>query len=233
MLPATAYPRRVAALVAVAAALVGCGDDGPGGTIVFTGGYEDWDSTRSSFAGIFEATVREVADPSNHDVTAPNGRSTLMLPDTGVSQVTYVQDAAGYLPARYTVDPAAVAGPYQVFGITEARIASEYAALFGGAWDPGAAQVLIEVRAYPSLDPADGVTVTVIGAGYHRDDAGAWAAGATIGDGGAHVLFPNVPVSASGTVALGVDAGGRTCRAAERIYVAAGELALTTVACDD
>src|SRR5688500_1829157 len=82
-----------------------CGSD-----LVFTGGYEDCDSSLQNFAGIFDATVTEVADPTNTDTTAPNGRSTLCLPRTGTSQVTFT--ATGYLPARYTVEPSAVADLY-------------------------------------------------------------------------------------------------------------------------
>jgi len=225
----------VVALVACAA----CGDDGSDGPdagpcgddIQFTGGYEDWDSTEFAFMGIFEATVAEVADPSNTATTAPNGRSSLCLPRDTTSQVTWTKD--GFVTGRYTVEPDAVLGAYNVRGISTTRITTFHQDL-GLTWDSAAALVEIEVRSYPSAGPVDGVTITVEGggAGFHRDAAEAWVAGATTA-GGELVIVPDVPVPADGTVTLTVDTGGRTCRYPDSLHVAAGEVAIATVACAD
>lgn len=198
--------RRALVLAVVALAACGCGDDGPGPDITFTGGYEDWDSTEQDFLGINAAMVTEVGNESNTATTAPNGRSTLTLPGAE-SVVTF--EAADYLPARFTVDPDAVVDPYEVRGITEARIATYYTELGAGAWDEGTA--LVEVTA-----PA-GVTLTVGG------ESGTAHANA--------VVWPNVAVG-DGTVSLEVDGGALTCHAPAAIHVAAGEVAIAAVGCE-
>src|SRR5690349_3062874 len=117
--------RSSVALVLLGGALAACSDDGPAPPLTFTGAYQDWDSTNENFVGIFEATVTEVGDAANTASTAPNGRVTLTLPGSGITEVTFVQDVDGYLPARYTVEPAAAAlGAFEVHGITEARVAT-------------------------------------------------------------------------------------------------------------
>jgi hypothetical protein len=189
------------------ALLLGCSDDAPGPDITFTGAYEDWDSTETAFLGVNAATVTQVGNPTNTATTAPNGRSTLMLPG-GSSQVTYTADA--YLPARYTVESAAALEPYEVRGIPEARIASFFTEIGAGTWDDTTALVEIQLP--------DGVSVTVDG------------------DGGTpyldqYVVFPNVAVG-DGTVDLVVDGGNLTCHAPDAVHVAAGELAMTSVFCD-
>lgn len=225
-------PRLIAAAALAAAA---CSDDAPAGPdaapLEFTGGYEDWDSTDLDFLGLPDTTVAEVADPTNTATTAPNGRSVLTLPGAGVSEVTFTKD--GVVPARYTVAADAVRGPYEVRGITTERIATFFTELGIGAWDPAATLIQIEVRAYPSLDPVDGVTVAVDGAagGFHKTGAGAWEAGATTTGGGDYVVFPSV---APGERALTITApAGRACVAPEAIVAVAGENAMTTVWCAD
>jgi hypothetical protein len=187
--------------------LVGCSDDGPGPDITFTGAYEDWDSSEADFLGVNAATVTEVGNPMNTATTAPNGRSTLVLPGAP-SQVTYTAD--GYVPARYTVEPSAVLAPYQVRGITEARIVTFYQELGAGSWDESTALVEIQVP--------DGVTVTVGGdAGEPWQDQ--------------YVVFPNVAIG-DGTVDLEIDGGARTCHGPSAVHVVAGEVAMTSVFCD-
>jgi hypothetical protein len=194
-------------LLGLAVLVGGCSDDAPGPDLTFTGAYEDWDSTDADFLGVNAATVTEVGNPANTAPTAPNGRSTLTLPDAP-SQVTYTAD--GYLPGRYTVEPSAVVAPYEVRGIKEARIASYFQELGVGAWDDATALVEIEVPA--------GVTVTVAGeTGHAHLDQ--------------YLVFPNVAVG-DGTAELVVDGGGLTCHAPDAVHVVAGELALTWVFCD-
>ncbi|MCB9562324.1 MAG: hypothetical protein H6709_08255 [Kofleriaceae bacterium] len=249
--------RWIAIATAVAGGLgaAGCGDDGPaapdaatidgavpdvmvdadprpcGADLYFTGGYEDWDSTSQSFLGVFGATVTEVADPGNTATTAPNGRSVLCLPATGTSQVTYVQQDAPYLPARFTVDADAYRVPYTMKGLKTARIASQFTDL-GAAYDDTTTLVLIEVRHAPDGAQLDDVTVAIegAGAGFHRDVDNVFQAGATTA-GGAYLLFPNVPPG-DGDLTVTVTATGVTCHAPATIAAVAGELAVTTVACE-
>jgi hypothetical protein len=205
--------KRAALFVVLVAA---CNGESVGPDFTFTGAYEDWDSTDQMFMGINAAIVAEVGDPDNTAMTAPNGRSTLTLPGK-TSEVTF--DADGYLPARFTVDPDGGAlGPYEVRGITPARIATYFEDDLGvGAWDDSTVFVQIERRKHPSGDPAD-VTVTIDGQdGHERDE---------------YTVFPNVGVGGD-SVTLEVDAGGLRCHAPSEIFVAAGELAIATVACED
>jgi hypothetical protein len=221
--------RRLCLALVVCAA---CSDDAAppdGGTLDFTGGYIDWDSTELAFMGIFEATVTEVGDASNTATTAPNGRSTLTLP-AAAGEVTW--EKADFLTARYTVEPDAVLGAYEFRGISAARAATFHQDL-GLTYDAAAVLVEIEVRGYPSGDPVDGVTVSVEGGGdaWHRDAVEAWVAGGTT-DGGELVIVPNTPAG-DGALTLTVDTGGKTCHYPAELQVAAGEVAVTTVACED
>jgi hypothetical protein len=194
------------ALVLLAA---GCSDDAPGPDFTFTGAYEDWSSTETNFLGVNGALVVEVANPDNMAMTAPNGRSTLTLPgEEGQVELT----ASDYLPGRYTVDPdAAAIGPYEVRGMKTADIGAFYNDIGAGTWDESTVLVEIENR-------TAGVTVTVNGA-------------TGIGYTDAYTVFPNVDAS-SGTVSLEVDAGSHTCHAPSTLHVSAGEVAMTTVACE-
>jgi len=192
--------------------------------MTFTGGYEDWDSANASFLGVFDATVTDVANSSITATTAPNGRSTLTM-EGAPGEVTFV--ATDYLPGRYTVDPDVVAaGPYEIRGIKTSRVTTFFANELGGVtYDASKALVEIEVR-------TDGAAITVAGAatgGFHGDASVGWSAGATQAGGAAYVVFPNV---APGDIALGVTPpNGKTCHAPATIHAEAGELAMTTVAC--
>jgi hypothetical protein len=218
----------IASLLASLIWLAGCGDDAAPIDLTFTGGYEDWD-TAIQFRGIVDATVTHV-DSGVTATTAPNGRSTLELTDVRVSDVTYEKD--GYLPARYTLDPAAYLGPYDVLGISTTRVETFHDDL-GLTWDPSRALVELSVISYPSGDRVDGVSIAIGGAegGVHQDGAGAWLPGATT-DGGPFVVYPNVPITGGGEVTIGV-LTDRTCHAPATLHVVAGEVAMTTIACDD
>lgn len=227
-------------LLALLLVLPACGDDGPvtpaadagpcGADAPFTGAYEDWDSTEQAFLGIGDATVQHVGGAMA--TTAPNGRSSLCIPRGDLAEVTFTK--AGYVTARYTVDPEAALGPYEILGIAEARITTFHEDL-GLTYDPAAALVEVAVLSYPSGAPVDGVAVAVGGAtgGVHRDASGAWVTGATT-DGSPFVVYPNVPITGGGDITLSIIApAGVTCHHAPTLRVAAGELAVTTVACDD
>ena len=205
--------------------LAACGDDAATADLTFTGGYEDWD-TAIQFMGVVGATVTHVPSGTSA-TTAPNGRSTLELTGVGVSDVTFT--APGYLPARYTLDPAAHLGPYLVLGISETRSDSFHADL-GLTRDPARALVELSVIGYPSGDPVDGVAIALDGAtdGVHQDASGAWLPGATT-SGSSFVVYPNVP---PGDLTISV-LTSRTCHHPATLHAVAGELAMTTIACDD
>ena len=206
--------------------LAACGDDGSSSDLTFMGGYEDWD-TAIQFLGVGGATVTHV-DSGVTATTAPNGRSTLELAGVTVSDVTYT--ATGYLPARYTLDPATHLGPYLVLGISTARLDSFHADL-GLTHDP--ARALVELSVITAAgDPVDGVSIAIGGAtgGFHQDDTGTWLPGATTA-GSPFVVYPNVPITGGGELSLSVLAPV-TCHHPATLHVAAGELAMTTIFCD-
>jgi hypothetical protein len=249
-------PRRLAVLPFTAllafAALPACGDDAPGadaavvadagpdafnpcgaGNFPFTGEYVDWDSTEQDFLGIVGASVEVVGNPDLSASTAPNGRSTLCLPSGSGAVITFTQD--DYLPARFTMVPtAATRGPYSMHGLTPARADTLFSPdELDAVRDTDAAQVLVEVRSYPSYEPVVGASVAVTNAEEHyvQDASGAWVVGDTLLEGGgAHVLAINVPIGQA--VVADVEAP-RECFGPGAIQVAAGELAFTTFGCDD
>jgi hypothetical protein len=208
-------------------ALAACGDDAAPTDLTFMGGYEDWD-TAIQFRGIVDATVTHV-DSGVTATTAPNGRSTLELTGVTVSDVTY--DKADYLPARYTLDPATHLGPYLVLGISTTRLASFHADL-GLTHDPSRAMVELSVMT-PAGEPVDGVSVAIGGAtdGVHQDGSGAWLPGATTA-GSPFVVYPNVPITGGGELSISVLAPV-TCHHPATLHVAAGELAMTSIFCDE
>jgi hypothetical protein len=187
----------------VLAVLVACSCGDDAPPVTFEGAYEDWDSTPQDFLGIPDATVVEVGNESNTATTPPNGRFDLTLPGDGESVLTLTAD--GFLPARYTLIPANTG--FGVKGITPARIATYYTEIGAGAWDEGTA--LVEVRITP------GFTATVDG-----------EAGTEYGE---LLVWPNTAVG-DGTVSVEV---GTACHGPERVHVAAGEVAITVVACED
>lgn len=219
--------RRLVLLVLVLL-VPACGDDAAPSDLTFTGGYEDWD-TATVFQGIVDATVIHVGTGATA-TTAPNGRSTLELTGATLSDVTFT--AADHVPARYTLDPAAHLGPYSVLGITTTRIESFHTDL-GLTRDSSRALVELSVISYPSGDPADGVAIAIGGGtdGFHQDASGAWLPGATSG-GSPFVVYPNVPITGGGEVTITL-LTSRTCHAPATLHVVAGELAMTTIACDD
>src|SRR6185369_17722652 len=86
--------------VAIVVVLAACGDDGGMATVdappdpcmpdmQFTGELVDWDSTATTFKGIFGAKFALESDPSKSTMTAPNGRFILCVPAAdGLATVT-------------------------------------------------------------------------------------------------------------------------------------------------
>lgn len=80
--------------LAFALSVIACGDDGGGAAdaaidgppdpcapaMTFTGEYITWDSSATSFMGIFGATFTHRDDPGATDMTAPNGRFEMCIP---------------------------------------------------------------------------------------------------------------------------------------------------------
>jgi hypothetical protein len=218
-------------LVGLAAA--GCGDDAPTPDVTFTGGYEDWDYDET-FVGVAGATVTLLEDPSVTATTAPNGRSTLLVPGDRASHVGFAAD--GYLDAVYTVEPAAAAlGPYEVRGLRPERLATLLADELATTHGAGRALLQVEVRSYPGLAAVAGVGVAVEGGGaaFHRGADFTWAPG-EVSAGGGYVLWVDVPVPDDGEAALTVTApAGVTCVAPPTLRLVADGLAMTTVACGE
>ena len=202
----------------------------PGG-MLFTGGYEDWDSTPEMFDGIDFATLTQADDAGNTTMTAPNGRSTMCLPDRQVAvEFTHPQ----YLDLRYTASPDAVnAGSYDVVGLTPARIDELFTTEFGLVRDIQTAQALIAVRIYPGGQPAVGATVALgngNGGAYVDSGNGVYGAGDTLAN-GPFVYFANVDIAGGTTSVQVTPPAGATCSGAPTIELVADSIAATTIAC--
>jgi hypothetical protein len=220
--------------------LIDAGGPCPGQTF-FTGDYVDWDSSESSFLGIFEAEVYDMANPATVELTAPNGRAELCVPAAGDRQISFVHD--DYMPMVFTMDQAAAdAGPFSARGLTAAQATALYTEL-AMAPNPDTALVVVEVLHFPGGTPVIGATVALGNAhdgAYARDSGGAWVSGATTTD-GAQVLFGNVTGATAvdgdggtyGTTTVSViPPGGTTCVAPATLAIGKGEMASTTIACD-
>src|SRR5690606_17794338 len=128
---ASVWPMRRGRLVFVLALAAGCNgngdgddapDDGPfaididnascGDQINFTGELVDWDND-TTFCGVFD-TLFQVQGDGAMDITAPNGRFALCVPDQEVTLLD-VTPPAGDSPC------APVPSPYPMTGIAVAR----------------------------------------------------------------------------------------------------------------
>lgn len=167
---------------------------GCGGDITFTGEYVDWDSTVASFQGIFEARFTVVPIASRTALTAPNGRVTLCLTDGATVRVTATHPM--YTPAVFLADPRVFTPVGSVFsarGLAVADRDAHYGALMTGmTYDDERAHVLVDTRG-----TASPITLSS-GTPSYAYNAEAWALGNT----GAQVFFPNVPVG-TGVATLG------------------------------
>lgn len=209
---------RLLSALALAAACNGDGapSDGPftididngacGELINFTGELVDWDSD-TSFCGVFNARF-QIQDDGAMDVTAPNGRFELCVPDRAVTLLDVTPPAAdspcASPPSPYPLAGIAVANRdviragafFSVRSFTAARRDSFFAQA-GFSFAPALAQVFVHVHGSPrpvSLDASHAPAQANVG--------GAWMAGDT----GANVFFPNVDPSA-GEAMLSVDRG--------------------------
>ena len=246
-------------LLALGAAVPGCGDDGTPveidamqssvcpGQLLLTGEYVDWDSTVANFDGIEDTMVTEVGNASNTATTAPNGRLILCLPSGVTSTLDFAQGS--YVPLRYTATPEVMtSGVFALKGFTPARATALFTDDLGDiAVSDQRAHVLVAVfeveDPVPPLlqaaasPPAIGAQVAIgngnDGSGGFTDNGtGTYAAGTTLTD-DRFVFFPNVEI-AGGTTTISLTApAGKTCDGPGSIPVIAGRIAATTFACRD
>lgn len=192
----------VAALVCSGAAA--CGDDGnppvdadPGscdGKVAITGEVVDWDANRTTFCGVFNATLTVRGTPALTDVTNPNGRFEMCIPDQAV---TVIDVAYGAAPSECTIpkDSYPVAGVIVVDkgsgnaipqisarAMTAMRQAEMFTAV-GAAYDASKAQLVVHVDGTATM-----VTTSASHAAAQRFDGTSWGPGAA----GSDVFLPNV-----------------------------------------
>lgn len=103
--------KRVGLLVFLAA----CGDDGGMATVdappdpcmpdmQFTGEYVDWDSTLTSFKGIFGAKFTVDSDPTKTTMTAPNGRFILCVHPADDTATIEPMASPDYIGGKVKID---------------------------------------------------------------------------------------------------------------------------------
>jgi hypothetical protein len=212
----------------------------PGQTF-FTGDYVDWDSSESSFLGIFEAEVYDHAEPATVDLTAPNGRAELCVAATGERQISFVHDS--YIPMVFTMDQeAAAAGPFSARGLTPTQAATLFAGL-GATANADAALVVVEILHFPGGEPVIGASIALGNAhdgAYRKDVNGDWINDSTTTD-GPEVMFLNVTGAAEvdgdggtygNTTLIVTPPLGTTCVAPATLALGKAQVASTTIACD-
>jgi hypothetical protein len=209
----------------VLVALAACGDDGnhtvDGAPLAVMGEYVDFDSTDTGFfCGIFGATFTVHGDPTQTNMTNPNGRFQLMIhdartqvditPPTAQSECTTPKSTYN-VPGIMIIDEQVVAAQAT---LSARSFTVDRAPMFN--YDSTKAQVLIHVdgaQRAVSIDAAHDATQAFNGA--------TWAAG----DVGTNIYFPNVDPSA-GTTNVSV-AGGAVGTGS--IPLAAGTFTYLTV----
>jgi hypothetical protein len=202
------------------------------GAVLFTGDYLDWDSSDAMFKGVFDATVTDTNTAMTAQ-TAPNGRWELCV--TAATEVAATVVQSDYLPVRVTAAAEVItAGAVSTRGLKPARADTLFSG-FGFARDTADAQVLIEVRSHPSLQPVVGATVALTGAtpegSYGVDLAWALQSATTTGASG-YMFFANVPVGGGSTPLTVTPPGGTTCVGPATIPLVAGEISAASFACD-
>lgn len=184
--------------------------------VLYTGEYVDWDSSNTTFCGIFDATFQVHGEPSRVDHTNPNGRFMLNVqPDAPTriditpptAQSECLQPTSTYtMPGLTMADPAVIATG-QIFSmrnfseLARMNIVNNY-----GPLDPQKGHVFVHVdgnQRVVSLSLASSVQLAY--------DGTKWATGDT----GVNVFFMNVPTgntlvqmtSATGVGMVPVEAG--------------------------
>jgi len=180
-------------------------DDGTcGADVLFTGEYVDWDSSETTFCGIFAATWQLHDHPTTTAATSPNGRFQLCVPRTGVTRVDIVPpaQASQCVTGMYAASGIAVADPvaiaagatFSARAYTTTRRPAFFAST-GLTYDATKAQLLVHVNGVLraiSIDATHDAAQAWSGA--------AWSPGAT----GTDVFLPNVTIPPGGTTAVAV-----------------------------
>ncbi len=197
---------RVAVVIAVTSLVSGACSSGPNKPkdaaidvpvdapyVQFTGEYVDWNSTDTTFCGIFNATFQVHGDPARVDHTNPNGRFMLNVTSDAPTRVDITPPTANSeclnptsnytMPGLTLADPAVIATG-QIISLRDFSVAAQ-ATLEGtyGTFDPGKGDVFVHVDGTQqpvSLSAASDATLAWNGT--------AWSAGAT----GINVFFKNV-----------------------------------------
>jgi hypothetical protein len=200
--------RLAAVLALTTAACAGCGggDDNPDGPRPdarvdasidatqgctgpqdFTGELIDFDSSPTSFLGVFDARYTLRGDPGCEVTTAPNGRFVMTLP--AADAIVDIDLPTPYLDALATVPRTTITAPMATFsmrGITEDRM-NEICLELGMSYDNQLATVIV----YQAVDPA-ALTLTNSGPSMTSNDGTTWDPG----NDGAYVVFTNVVIDA-------------------------------------
>lgn len=169
----------------------GCGSD-----FFFTGEFVSWDSTTTTFMGVFEARWTVRGAPFRTILTNPNGRVELCL-DPQATTSTIDVSKPGLVPGIFVAQPAVFQPPGTFFfsskGLTETRAATFYQSL-GLTFDATKAHVLVQEQGTPMA-----LSLTGNGTAFAVDNGDdlTWTPGST----GGLVLFANVDVG-GGTATL-------------------------------
>lgn len=209
--------KRVAWLVLLAA----CGDDGGMATVdappdpcmpemQFTGEYVDWDSTLTSFKGIFGAKFTLASDATKTTMTAPNGRFILCVPAADGLATVEPMAGSNYIAGTVKIDKTVIQSgamlSYRSFTTTRA-------ADFG--FDATKASVFVHVH-----NGSRTVTTTDAPTVKQHFDGTAWSDGNT----GSDIYLGGI----SGTMtSLSVSGGGAT--GASSIPITPGQITYLTI----
>jgi hypothetical protein len=210
---------RLTLLVFVACSSPGTKTDAPpatgdgqcGADDFFTGELVDWDSTDADFCGVFQATFTDATTSSITNLTNPNGRFQLCIPQatqtvvnitppTGASQCdpsVGLYQIPGMVIATHAVIATGQTYSTRMFGSNrEMPFFSE----FGITPDPAKAIVFVHVDGTPGSVLVDAVHDQPL-----EFDGSAWGSGDT----GVDVVFPNVTLGTPATTTIGfTDASG-------------------------
>ena len=210
-------------LAPLALVLVACGDDGNGSAdagppdpcapaMTFTGELLDWDGAM----GVFSATMTLRSDPSETDVTAPNGRFDLeCIPATDGLVDVLAMSGSGYVSGTVVVNRNVLAAlpvlSYRTFTMTRAADFS---------FDVSLAHV------YVNINGAARTVTTAATPGTMQALASAtWSPGNT----GNNIYLGNIPVSSTTTLMV----SGGSVTGPTTIPLSAGQFTYVTLLATD
>jgi hypothetical protein len=189
--------------------------------VLFTGEYVDWDSSDTSFCGIFNASFQSREHPGVMDMSNPNGRFMLNIPlGTKPGLVDITPSTTGSeclagmptyaLPGVAVADPAVIATG-QIISLRNFTAAT--ATMLSITPDPAKGHVFVHVDGSPSavaISTGSGLSL--------KYDGTSWTAGTT----GVNVFFANVDPGMT-DVTMGTATGNGT------VPVEAGKITYVTL----